>query len=241
VASVDTVCIQVAHPSGTFLAGRDFVVTHNSGLFSSVETSSNQAFIRRQMMERDEMEEWAKWHFFEPLARWNNLKIKKGDALVPVIPELLWEKTLDYAAEEANLKAAQMLWDKGVYPTKRLLTKNRENPDEIEQELKEEIGTVFDDGKRISAPSIRAAGAVAKPLGGGGGGRPAAGGGGGAGAEEGGGGAGAGGGGGETAGVGEAAAGEGPAMAEGATPAAGAGGGGEEGGEAPTVAAPEIL
>jgi hypothetical protein len=32
VASVPVRCIQVAHPSGTFLAGRDFVVTHNSWL-----------------------------------------------------------------------------------------------------------------------------------------------------------------------------------------------------------------
>jgi hypothetical protein len=32
VASVPTRCIQVAHPSGTFLAGREFMVTHNSWL-----------------------------------------------------------------------------------------------------------------------------------------------------------------------------------------------------------------
>lgn len=32
VASVPVRCIQVAHPSGTFLAGRDFMVTHNSWL-----------------------------------------------------------------------------------------------------------------------------------------------------------------------------------------------------------------
>ena len=30
----DTICIQVAHPSGIFLAGRDFVPTHNSGILA---------------------------------------------------------------------------------------------------------------------------------------------------------------------------------------------------------------
>jgi len=34
VPSVPVRCIQVAHASGTFLAGRDFVVTHNSGLLA---------------------------------------------------------------------------------------------------------------------------------------------------------------------------------------------------------------
>ena len=35
VASVPVRCIQVEHPSGTFLAGRDFVVTHNSGFLAT--------------------------------------------------------------------------------------------------------------------------------------------------------------------------------------------------------------
>ncbi len=34
VDSVPVCCIQVAHPSGTFLAGEDFVVTHNSGILA---------------------------------------------------------------------------------------------------------------------------------------------------------------------------------------------------------------
>jgi hypothetical protein len=213
-----------------------------SGIFSSSDTSSNQAFIRRQMADRDELVEWARWNFYEPLARWNNLKIKKGDQLVPILPDLLWDKTLDYSAEENQLKAAQTLWDKGVYPTKRLLTKNRENPDEIEQELKEEIGSVFDDGKRILAPAIREAAAKGLPgAGGTEGGRSGAGG-----AEVGGpaeaGGAGGGGGGGgapPTAGVEEGAA-----AAAGAAPAALAetgGGAGEAGAGAPEAPGPEVV
>lgn len=131
------------------------LILGSSGLFSSTETSSNQAFIRARQAERDEWEEWARYHFFEPLARWNNLKVKKGDELVPIIPDIKWSKTLDFLAEERETKAAQTLWDKGVYPTKRLLIKNNENPDEIKKELEEELGGVFDDGKRILAPAIR--------------------------------------------------------------------------------------
>jgi hypothetical protein len=243
VEDQDTKCIQVAHPSGTYLTGRDFVVTHNSGIFSSTETSSNQAFIRSRKKDRDEMEEWMRWQFYEPLARWNNLKIKKGDQLVPILPDILWEKTLDFASEERDLKAAQTLWDKGVYPTKRLLSKNRENPDEIEQELKEEIDSVFDDGKRIAALAIREAGKKGKKglpgEGGPGGGFEGPGG---PGAEEAGGGPGGGGGGAPpTAGVGEEAS-AGPES--GAAPEAGGAGeaGGGAGAETPVAAAePGVL
>ena len=218
------------------------MILGESGIFSSTETSSNQAFIRSRKKDRDEMEEWMRWQFYEPLARWNNLKIKKGDQLVPILPDIMWEKTLDFASEERELKAAQTLWDKGVYPTKRLLSKNRENPDEIEQELKEEIGTVFDDGKRIAAPSIRDAADKAKAAGAGGGmGAP-----GGAGAgpeEEAGGGSGGGGmGAGPSAGVGDEAAAEAPAA--GAEPEAGGAGeaAGGAGAEAPVApAAPGVL
>ncbi len=157
VASVPTVCIQVDHPSGTFLAGRDFVVTHNSGIFSSAETSSNQAFTRARKKDRDVLEAWMTWHFFEPLARWNNIRIKKGAQLVPILPEYEWEKTLDYTAEEQEREDSKWLWEKGVFPTKSLLGKLRYNPDEIEKGLSGEINTVFDDGKRIAAPAVRKA------------------------------------------------------------------------------------
>lgn len=207
------------------------MILGESGIFSSTETSSNQAFIRAQKKDRDEMEEWMRWQFYEPLARWNNLKVKKGDQLVPILPDIMWEKTLDFAAEERDLKAAQTLWDKGVYPTKRLLSKNRENPDEIEQELKEEIGSVFDDGKRIAAPAIREAGEKAKAGPGGPGmGGPDTGGAD-VGAEEAGGGGGAGGAGAPpaSAGVdeGAAAAPEAGAAPEGGAPGEAAGGAGE--------------
>lgn len=228
IPSAPTVCIQVDHPSGTFLAGRDFIVTHNSGIFSSAETSSNQAFVRARKKDRDRLEDWMTYHFFEPLATWNNIRFKKGNALVPILPEYEWEKTLDYTAEEQEREDTKWLWEKGVFPTKSLLGKLRYNPDEIEKGLASEINTVFDDGKRIAAPAVRksmggdqtkpGAGGLGGPLGesplggepGGGGGGPLGG--------PGGGGPG---GGPEPAGIGNEAGGPPPAEAGGAAPGAG--------------------
>lgn len=194
------------------------MILGESGIFSSAETSSNQAFIRARKKERDQIEEWMRWNFYEPLARWNNLKIKKGNKLVPILPTFEWEKTLDYTAEEKELEMKKFLFKEGKYPTKRLLsTAAKENPEEIELELTQELGTVFDDGKRILAPDIRkkmAQGQSAEKAG-----AAAAGGGGAASASEtagspvpagggGGGGAGAGGGGGAAAAGGEEGAAE---------------------------------
>lgn len=163
------------------------MILGESGIFSSTETSSNQAFVRARKKDRDQMEEWMTWNFFEPLARWNNLKVKKGAILAPVLPDYEWEKTLDFIAEEQELETAKYLWEKGAYPTKRLLAKNKENPEEIEAEMKAELGTILDDGVRVKAPSIRGTVPGGKPAapgggaGGAGGPAPAPGGAGGAG------------------------------------------------------------
>lgn len=132
------------------------MILGSSGIFSSTETSSNQAFIRARKKERDQIEEWMRWNFYEPLARWNNLKIKKGNKLVPILPDFEWEKTLDYLAEEKELEMKKFLFKEGKYPSKRFVAKAaKENPEEIELELTSELGTVWDDGKRIAAPAIR--------------------------------------------------------------------------------------
>lgn len=131
------------------------LILGDSGIFSSAETSSNQAFIRARKKERDQLEDWMTWQFFEPLARWNNLRIKRGNQLVPILPDYEWEKTLDYNAEAQEREDVKFLWEKGVFPTKTLLGKLRENPEEIEKGLEAELDTVFDDGKRIAAPSVR--------------------------------------------------------------------------------------
>lgn len=155
-ASVPTRCIQVEHPSGTFLAGRDFVVTHNSSIFSSTETSSNQAFIRARKTERDSIEEWCRWEYYEPLSRWNNLLVKKGESLEPIVPDIEWEKVLDYEAETRDIENRKYLYEKGAYPTERLQRKlTKENPEELGLETKQEINGIWDNGKRIVAPYIR--------------------------------------------------------------------------------------
>ena len=79
----------------TGLGVNEEMIFGSSGIFSSTETSGNQAFIRMRTKERDEFTDWAIWNFFEPLARWNNLKMVKGGTLSPILPTLEWEKDLD--------------------------------------------------------------------------------------------------------------------------------------------------
>lgn len=166
----------------------DDLILGSSNMFGSAETSSNQAFVRARKKDRDQMEDWMTWNFFEPLARWNNLKIKKGNVLAPILPDYEWEKVLDFTAEEQEREDAKYMYEKGIYPAKRLISKLGENPDGVEKEMEAELFTVLDDGKRVAAPAIRkrrdtptadASGATSespiggkdeKPTGGGGGG-----------------------------------------------------------------------
>ena len=131
------------------------IILGNTGIFSSKDTSSNQAFIRARKKERDDMEDWMTWNFFEPLARWNNLQEKQGDILAPILPDIHWDKVLDYTEEEQHKEDLKYMHEKGIIPTREFLIQNRKNPEECEQGLKAEIGTVFDDGKRVKAPDYR--------------------------------------------------------------------------------------
>lgn len=131
------------------------IILGDSAIFSSAENSSNQAFIRARKKERDQLEDWMTWHFFEPLARWNNLRLKRGSQLVPILPDYEWEKVLDFTAEEQEREDVKFMWEKGIFPTRSLIGKLRRNPEEIEKALEAELNTVFDDGKRIAAPALR--------------------------------------------------------------------------------------
>jgi hypothetical protein len=132
------------------------MILGSSGIFSSTETSGNQAFIRMRSKERDEMTEWMIWNFFEPLARWNNLKMVKGGILSPILPSIEWDKDLDYKAAEDDRKTDEAQYKAGLLPSEDWLSKSGKNPEEIKLKLEQEIGSVFDDGKRIAAPAIRA-------------------------------------------------------------------------------------
>jgi hypothetical protein len=171
VASVPTICIQVAHPSGTFLAGCDFVVTHNSGIFSSNETAGNQTFIRLVQKDRDDIEEWMRWNFFEPLAQWNNLKIEKNGRLMPIIPNIEWEKTLDFKAAEDEREMLKWAFGEGLMDPETLIEAllNR-NPEEIKVRIRKAIGGVFDNGKLGGEGRKKAVGGEPEPEAGGGGG-----------------------------------------------------------------------
>ncbi len=155
------------------------MILGDSGIFSSNETAGNQTFIRMMQKDRDEMEEWMRWHFFEPLAQWNNLKMNKNGILCPIIPDIEWEKTLDFKAEEDEAGKLEKAWDLGLLDPDTMITAwLKRNPEEIAIKMQKAAGGPFDiDGKFSratqgggKAPSTGPAGGG----GGGGGGAPAA-------------------------------------------------------------------
>ncbi len=131
------------------------IILGDSGIFSSADTSSNQAFVRMMKRDRDQMEQWMIYNFFEPLARWNDLKSVKGGTLQPILPTIEWEKSLDVRAEEEEKKTAEGQYKAGILPTEDWLAMTGKNATEIALKLEREIGGVFDDGVRIKAPAIR--------------------------------------------------------------------------------------
>lgn len=164
------------------------MILGDSGIFSSNETAGNQTFIRMMQKDRDEMEEWMRWHFFEPLAQWNNLKMNKNGILCPIIPDIEWEKTLDFKAEEDEAGKLEKAWDLGLLDPDTMITAwLKRNPEEIAIKMQKAAGGPFDiDGKFSKATQgggkAPSAGTGAGGAGGGGGGggapaEPAAGGG----------------------------------------------------------------
>jgi len=193
------------------------MILGDSGIFSSNETAGNQSFIRLMQKDRDEMEEWMRWHFFEPLAQWNNLKMSKNGILCPIIPDIEWEKTLDFKAEEDEAGKLEKAFDLGLLDPETMITAwLKRNPEEIAIKMQKAAGGPFDRDGRFSkvttgggkAPST----GPADKGGGGGGGAPAAP---------------AAGGGVEAPGGTEGAPGTAPAGGAGKAPEAGGGAGGE--------------
>ena len=145
------------------------MILGDSGIFSSNETAGNQTFIRLVQKDRDDIEEWMRWNFFEPLAQWNNLKIEKNGRLMPIIPNIEWEKTLDFKAAEDEREMLKWAYENGLMDPETLIEAllNR-NPEEIKVRIRKAIGGVFDNGKLGGEGRKKAEGGEPAPEGGGG-------------------------------------------------------------------------
>jgi len=155
------------------------MILGESGIFSSNETAGNQTFIRLVQIDRDDLEEWMRWNFFEPLAQWNNLKIQKNGMLQPIIPNIEWEKTLDFKAAEDAREMLKWGWEQRLVDPETVIEAGlTRNPEEIKVRIKKAIGGVFDDGKIGGAARAKGGGEEEPKMPGGG---PGGGGGGGAG------------------------------------------------------------
>ena len=100
---------------------------------------------------QDKFTFWMKNNFFAPLAEANKFYTRDGDL---DIPEIEWEKPISLDRDETEDYSD--LYDKGAISTKTLHSKYKgiDNAKE-EQLIKEEIGSVFDDGKRIKNRNIK--------------------------------------------------------------------------------------
>lgn len=100
---------------------------------------------------QDRFTSWIQNHFFYPIAEKNDWVTEEGDL---DIPEIKWNKPINLDRDETE--DYMDLWEKGVITTKTLFSKYKGvNYENEEKGLKEEIGTVFDDGKRIRNRKIK--------------------------------------------------------------------------------------
>ena len=119
-----------------------------TSMFSSNESSGNQMFVRMMQTDRDDLENWMKWHFFEPLAQWNNLKVEKNGILVPILPDFEWEHPLDFKAQDDERKNIKEAYKEGLLdPATWIETVLNRNPEDIKERIRKEIGGVLDNGK----------------------------------------------------------------------------------------------
>jgi len=100
---------------------------------------------------QDRFTYWMQNHFFYPLAEKNSFVKEDGEL---DIPEIHWEKEINLDRDETEDYID--LWEKGVISTKTLFSKYKGvDYENEEQGLKDEVGTVYDDGKRIRNRDIK--------------------------------------------------------------------------------------
>ncbi len=132
------------------------MILGSSAIFSSNDTSGNQAFIRMMEKDRDEMETWMKWQFFEPLAQWNNLKTNNNGVLAPVIPEIEWRKVLDFKAAQDDKENLQWLWDQKLVDPGTVITRiGNMNPEEVAIKIGKAVDGPFDVDNRFGSEEFR--------------------------------------------------------------------------------------
>jgi hypothetical protein len=100
---------------------------------------------------QDKFTSWIQNQFFYPIAEKNGWQTEDGDL---DIPEIKWSKPLNLDRDETE--DYMDLWEKGAITTKTLFSKYKGIKYENEDKgLKQEVGTIFDDGKRIRNRNIK--------------------------------------------------------------------------------------
>ena len=95
--------------------------------------------------DQDIWTDWMKYNFYEPLAEANKFRDNNNKF---VIPEIEWSTNFETDRDETE--DFKDLWTDGIISTKTRMSKYKNVNFDMEQEnLKKEIGSIFDDGQRI--------------------------------------------------------------------------------------------
>lgn len=135
--------------------------------FSNMNQLSMQKLIMGYNVIRDKFTNWMINQYFYTMAEKNDFITETGDLN---IPQVVWHKDLERDSDDKENYTK--LWEKGLISTKTLFGRYKDLDLQQEQELlKDEIGSIFDDQKRIRNREPKPIGeevaTQAKPAGGG--------------------------------------------------------------------------
>jgi len=113
--------------------------------FSNMNQLSMQKLIMGYNVIRDRFTNWIINEYFYTMAEKNDFITETGDLN---IPQVIWHKDLERDADDKENYTK--MWEKGLISTKTLFGRYKDLDLQQEQELlKDEIGSIFDDQKRI--------------------------------------------------------------------------------------------
>jgi hypothetical protein len=123
---------------------KDLILGENKGWGNTKQLTMHKLMMMYSTI-RNKFENWMINNFYYPLAEENDFITETGDLN---LPQIVWEK--DLSVDRSTPDDMFKLWDKGLISTKTLFSAFKGVDYEQEAELiKGEIGSVYDDKKRI--------------------------------------------------------------------------------------------
>ena len=118
---------------------------------SNVKDVTMMKLFMNYKVDQDTMTSWMRNNFYYPIAEKNSYTNKEGDL---DLPEIKWHKQINIDKDETE--DFGKMWEDGILSTETRMSMYKGVSKTTEEEkLKQEIGSVFDDGKRIRNRAIK--------------------------------------------------------------------------------------